>query len=354
MACLHHKSPDQIPTFTIGADFFFVENYLKEEGINSQQMSFYLNNGLIYSPPYHFPVLNELGFDGSVFWPLPPVRLINQTLIDTFGAIQGAKIQDGIPMNWYVGPYLTTKEKIIEWWDQGWPKPFSKMMLNSVKKIRQKLYEHANGYCLFSGVPGPFECLSMGLGFGFMAKLMRKQPAFVHKILEKNWEVQKKALKRVAKLGVPALMCGDDYGFNAGLMIKKEHWRMFIKPILSRYVEFAHHSDLKFILHSCGAIGSIMEDLYEIGVDAIHSLNPTRNDLIHYLKEYGDQITLIGGIDDTHLLFEGTPEHIRRVVAKQVKTLSEYGSYIPGPTNFMGNQPIKNILAMMEALQPPR
>ena len=145
-------------------------------------------------------------------------------------------------------------------------------------------------------------------------------------------------------------MCGDDYGYNSGLQKNIKSWRKFISPILANYVKIAHDGGAKFILHSCGDIHEVFPDFIEIEIDGIESLKPKINDLKMYREKY-PEITLIGGIDDSFMLNKATLEFITNSVKNDIKTLGRNGGHIPGPTNFLLNQPPKNIVALYKAIQ---
>jgi uroporphyrinogen decarboxylase len=146
------------------------------------------------------------------------------------------------------------------------------------------------------------------------------------------------------------VMCGDDYGYNSGLQLPAKDWRKFIKPKLANYVQIAHDGGAKFILHSCGDIREIFPDFVEIGIDGVESLQPKNNDLKMYREKY-PEITLVGTIDDSEMLKYQLPAFIRNAVKENIKALGKKGGYIPGPTNFLLDQPPENIVSLYKAIQ---
>ena len=73
-----------------------------------------------------------------------------------------------------------------------------------------------------------------------------------------------------------------------------------------------------------------------------------------YAKKYREkypEITLVGTIDDSEMLNLETPEGVRTSVKKSIDTLGKKGGYIPGPTNFLLDQPPENIVACYKAIQ---
>ncbi|MFX0189032.1 MAG: uroporphyrinogen decarboxylase family protein [Candidatus Hodarchaeota archaeon] len=69
-----------------------------------------------------------------------------------------------------------------------------------------------------------------------------------------------------------------------------------------------------------------------------------------YREKY-PKISLIGTIDDSEMLIYESPEFVRNSVKKSIKTLGKKGGYIPGPTNFLLDQPPENIVALYKAIQ---
>ena len=202
-----------------------------------------------------------------------------------------------------------------------------------------------------NGVSGPFENCVFGIGMANFAHYARKYPDFLQEHIDFQYNViTEPALKLLMDTKPEVVMCGDDYGYNKGLQINVKSWRKFIKPTLAKYVKLAHDGDAKFILHSCGGIGEIFPDFVEIGIDGVESLKPISNDLAMYREKY-PEITLVGAIDDSEMLKYESPENVRNSVKESVKVLGKKGGFIPGPTNFLLDQPPENIVALYKAIQ---
>jgi uroporphyrinogen-III decarboxylase len=354
IAALEHKPVDKIPAFLLGADFQFYSQFMNEIGFTVEEMNQYLKDGILDTPPINHAMAIKLGFDCDWYTHISRMHFDSESkqIMDTWGGLNKVFVRDeGIPHLWYGGPGLTTKEKIKKWWDLGRPAGYSDINLSNVKKQIRKLQSSKyDEHVLMVGLSGPYECISMSIGLGQLSKYCRREPEFVREILQHNFEVQAKGLEKICSIKPPVVMCGDDHGFNNGLQMPVTHWREFIKPILGKYVEIVHNHGIKFIMHSCGNIGEIFQDYIDIGIDGVESLQPTINDLPALKSKYGDQIALLGTIDDTNLLVQGSPEQVKKEVTEQLKILSKGSGYIPGATNFLLNQKVKNIQAMVETI----
>ena len=144
---------------------------------------------------------------------------------------------------------------------------------------------------------------------------------------------------------------GDDLGFKSSLLIKPETIRKHIMPQYRRIIELIHTTGKPFLLHSCGAIFEIMDDLISVcGIDAKHSNEDTIAPFDRWIEEYGDRIGLFGGVDMNVLCTEDE-DGIRGYTRDLLDRIA--GS--PGIAVGSGNQiadyvPPEGFLAMVEEI----
>jgi uroporphyrinogen decarboxylase len=119
---------------------------------------------------------------------------------------------------------------------------------------------------------------------------------------------------------------------------------------LEKFIKRTHERGAKFILHTCGDIHEIFSDIVEMRVDGVHSLQPQINDLKTYRKKH-PKFPLIGTIDDAETLKFQSPENIRTSVRDSIKLLGKKGGYIPGPTNYLLDQPPDNVVTLFKSIQ---
>ena len=104
-----------------------------------------------------------------------------------------------------------------------------------------------------------------------------------------------------------------------------------------------------FLLHSCGAIFPVMEDIIAAGVDAKHSNEDNIAPFHRWVEDYGDRIGNVGGVDMNSL---GTEDETG--VALYVKEILDGLRGRKGIAFGSGNQitdytPPENFLAMVRA-----
>jgi hypothetical protein len=110
-------------------------------------------------------------------------------------------------------------------------------------------------------------------------------------------EMNLKAIQHYAELGFDGLIFTDDWGLQNRLMIAPADWRKIWKPRYARIFEAAHQAGLHNFLHSCGYIVEILDDLIEIGLEAIHMDQQENMGLELLGKRFGGRLTFFAPVD---------------------------------------------------------
>lgn len=91
---------------------------------------------------------------------------------------------------------------------------------------------------------------------------------------------------------------GDDLGFRSSTLLHEEDVRTRILPQYARVVRLVHQAGKPFLLHSCGCIFNVMEDIIAVaGIDAKHSNEDAISPYREWIDRYGDRIGNFGGLD---------------------------------------------------------
>jgi len=153
---------------------------------------------------------------------------------------------------------------------------------------------------------------------------------------------------RLDKIG--GIVVGDDMGFNHSTMVSPEFMRKYVFPRQKKLAEITHRYELPFILHSCGNLEGIMEDLIEyVKIDAKHSYEDKIQPVAEAKKLYGSRIAILGGVD-MHFISVKTAEEVKNYTAEVIGQCAPGGGYALGTGNTMANYvPLENYYAMLEA-----
>jgi len=145
---------------------------------------------------------------------------------------------------------------------------------------------------------------------------------------------------------------GDDLGFSSSTLINPDDIRKFIIPQYKRVVDLVHQNNKPFLLHNCGAIFSVMDDIIDqTGIDAKHSNEDNIAPFSRWVNDYGDKIGNFGGIE-MNVLCLNTPAEIQEYVMNVLKETDGK----PGIAIGSGNQiadyiPPEGFLAMVETVR---
>jgi uroporphyrinogen decarboxylase len=144
---------------------------------------------------------------------------------------------------------------------------------------------------------------------------------------------------------------GDDYAGNEHLMMSPEMFRTFFKPSLQRLVTTVREfrSDLKIMFHSDGAIQGLIPDLIDLGIDALHPLEPLPAvDHAEVKAAHGDRIAFIGGIDIVRAM-PGSRRDVVEEARRRIDLLAPGGGYVLAPANHLQpDVPAENVVALYE------
>lgn len=182
---------------------------------------------------------------------------------------------------------------------------------------------------------GMFERMHACMGFENALCALMEDPdsckEFFHAVAD--WKIA--YIKKIAQYyDIDVINAHDDYGTKDRLFMSLDLWRELIKPELARIVEATHECGMIYQHHSCGYVEPLLEDLIEIGVDAIDTLQGGSNPNLAELKaQYGDKLTFCGGFDTQGVLdFPGvTPEEVKTEYRKVIDDLAPHGSYVVYP-----------------------
>ncbi len=90
----------------------------------------------------------------------------------------------------------------------------------------------------------------------------------------------------------------DDMGYRNGTLFSPKIFKELEFPYHKRIYSFFKERGMKTILHSCGGIMDFVPGLIEAGLDCLSPLETKAGmDLIKLKKQFGDELSFMGGID---------------------------------------------------------
>lgn len=149
---------------------------------------------------------------------------------------------------------------------------------------------------------------------------------------------------------VGAIISNDDWGFKTQTMISPDQLRAYIIPWHREIVRAAHAAGKPAILHSCGRLDAVMEDVIDdIGFDGKHSFEDTICPVEACYDRWGARIAILGGID-MDFLCRAAPDAVYERSKAMLRRAEAGGAYALGTGNSLPEYvPQPNYLAMLAA-----
>jgi uroporphyrinogen decarboxylase len=195
-------------------------------------------------------------------------------------------------------------------------------------------------------------CAAFGMENALMA--LYETPEIFRAVMDRITDFYLKAngiFYEATKGKLHAVLMGNDYGCQTGLMVSREQIVEFALPWTQKLVDQAHAHGLKVIHHSCGAIRDLIPDLINLGVDAIHPIQALAHGMeaSGLKRDFGSKMSFCGGIDAQNLLVHGTPNQMRAKV-RELRSLFPTGLILsPSHEAILPDVPSANVAAMIEA-----
>ena len=174
-------------------------------------------------------------------------------------------------------------------------------------------------------------------------------------IIDKRLKYELEVMYRSLEAGrgkIDFLFLGEDLGTQRGQLISLELFRRHIKPRIKKFVDLGKAFNLPVMMHSCGSSSWAFNDLIEIGICAVDTLQPEAKDMEPaYLKShFGDRLVFHGCISTAGPVVFGTELDVIRNVKEVLEIMMPCGGYCFSPTHALqDNSPVENVAAMYRA-----
>ncbi len=159
--------------------------------------------------------------------------------------------------------------------------------------------------CVIGGLVGSiYENLSWLMGYETLCYALYEQRDLVAAISQRLITIYSAELESLLQFDrVKVIWGSDDLGYKTGTLISPKDLREFVLPGHKQLARMAHEAGRPYILHSCGKLDPILDDLLtDVGIDGKHSFEDTILDVRDAKKTIGTRTALLGGIDVDFLL----------------------------------------------------
>ncbi len=246
---------------------------------------------------------------------------------------------------WHTGPYF-------ESWNEAdaiqLPDPHDERVY---ELIRQDLAEF----------PHTAIFLDMGIPWGVIAGMRTYQrvymdmydyPAEFKKLARRILDVQKIVVDRACRMGITALYLMEDLATAKGLALSPEMIDEFCLADARQLADIAHAQGIPVLFHSDGQVMELTELLLDLKIVAVNPLQPHLNDPVEFKKRYGGRLAVYGGLDNSFIIPNGTPDDVRNHVLDVFEKVGRLdGGLIFSTHDIPLDTPEENVTAMTETIK---
>ena len=204
---------------------------------------------------------------------------------------------------------------------------------------------------------GIFECVQDLVGYMDLSIMSFEDPELYadmfKKVGETNLKIWKWFMEKYSDTYC-VLRFGDDLGFKNNTLISHDDIRDHIIPQFKNIIDLVHSYNKPFLLHSCGQIFDVMDDLIGAGIDAKHSNEDQIALFPVWVEKYGDRIGNFGGID-TDAVCRLTKPEMKEYITDVVSKCKGHGGFAFGSGNSIPDYvPVENFITMNEIIRELR
>ena len=230
---------------------------------------------------------------------------------------------------------LNVPSKIYDWktFNQfEWPNPDA-FDYSKLEKIKSELPDGMK--LIVWGPGGVLEDVMDLMGYDTMCMMFYDDP----ELMEKMFDAVGSRLVRYYEISasydtVGACISNDDRGFYSQTLISPEFLRKYVFKWHKKIVEACHKHGKHVILHSCGQLEKIMDDIvYDLKYDAKHSYEDKIFPVEDAYEKWHDKIAILGGIDMDYICRSASLEEIHKRSIRMLERTRERGGYALGTGN---------------------
>ena len=213
----------------------------------------------------------------------------------------------------------------------AWPDP-DKFDYSSLDKVRGELPEDMK--LVVHGPGGVLENVMFLVGYEATCYMTVDEPELAADVFA---AVGSRLVQHYEIVGqfdtVGAMISNDDWGFKSQPMLSPDAMRTYVFPWHKKIVAAIHASGKPAILHSCGNLESVMDDIIDdMRYDGKHSYEDVIMPVEDCYDRWGRRIAILGGID-LDFICRSSPEDVHRRSQAILERSAQRGSYALGTGN---------------------
>lgn len=332
-----HEKADRLPVFDVVNKPDMYENLLGQSNFHSE--------GRLC-----VQLAKKLGMDAVTVHSAPYTCLIPpretwdspDTFTDRFGL--RFKVED---TSWPLGMIIEHREADEEFLQAL---KSAEITDEDIAQVKAAVEEAGDQIAVFGSVRGTFGFLFIALGLENLTYAMYDEPELLTEIIEAADDFWTRLGLKLIEAGCTALYVANDMGMNGSTLISPAQLRAFFFPSLRRQIATWKAAGGKVLFHSCGNVDAVLEDLADMGIDALNNIQVHSGMNLASVKErIGDRVTIVGNVDATGIMC-GTDQALIDDAIRQVVDTAGFdgGLIIATDHSFHEGIPQENVLYFLE------
>jgi len=186
-----------------------------------------------------------------------------------------------------------------------------------------------------NGLPVQYFC---GIGYDWWQRIvghinmligMKEEPEWIREMFKANADLNITIMEEMMAKGIEfdSAFFWDDLGYKNGTLFSPAMYRELLFPYHKQLCDFCNARGMSVVLHSCGNVKALIPMFIEAGVKCLQPLETKAGmDLFQLKKDYGEHITLMGGIDVRKMALGG--KELEKEVIEKITFAKKGGGYI--------------------------
>ena len=337
LCALEHKKGDRLPVFDVVNNPQLYEKYLNAtvadfKGALAAKLAKKLGMDAVMaiSRPYTCLIPPREEFDGE------------NTFTDRFG-IHNVVTATSWPLANAVGHQRLSEELLSV--IRG-----AEITDEDVREVREAVEEAGEEIAVFGGVRSAFGFLFILLGMENMTEGLYEEPELLLRVIEAADDFWTRLGLKLIEAGCTGLYVANDMGMNGSTMIAPRQLREFFFPSLHRQIQTWKAAGGRILFHSCGNVDAVLEDLADMGIDAINNIQVRAGmDLRSAKERLRGRVAIVGNVDATEIMCGRDQSRIASAIKNVIDIAGDDGGLILATDHsFHQGIPMENVTYFIE------
>lgn len=278
-------------------------------------------------------VARKLNLDAFTIQILPPL-FVNWVVRDGEACVSGGLIED---------------EETLAKCRAAMPDPDDEGLMRSIEDM---IHRYKGEFALGARIRLGASPTILSMGLENIAISMAEEDETLPGTIEMYTTWMKKLCRNLSEMDFDFFWAFDDIAFTKTMMVSPAMFRNYFKEPMKNA---ASAITKPLIYHSDGNYSAVLDDIIDIGANAIHPIERKSMDSHWLVENYGKKLCMVGNVDIDHILYDATEEEVDAEVKSCIELFGPGGGYIISDSNSVpAFCSAKNVLAMAAAVEKYR